>query len=542
MPQAGRRPAANSADANSAAANSADTTLLGSGPAGSGPAGSGPDSERPTRVLPERAPLANPFADVVVDDYLRDAVALVLLLVSFGMPWTHTDSATGKVYVILATLVSVVSLALPYLLRGGVLPSSWGNAEVRVVRLLASLPYLAVVLVTLVIDYVGGGLSGTDGVGVGVAIGLAGALLAAQPRHAESAGPADAVLWRAVAVGLGVVILALSVLSLTLALVDVGSRLEWSGVTLLVLHMAFFVLVPGMAILGLARGDGGWRDALVVLGVVGLLASLWLSGAEGVVGGSWSVRNLGPVVLFWPALGAAAAATSLAQTTRMQPGALRWVTLATRLFLVTVVIAVLGVAQSGVALAGSEIGRGIEITVLVLSLIVLAAALVGRNALRRDPRQGRTVALAAAGLIAVVGLVQAAVMGESEPSLLDQVDVVTISAWLVFAATVIAVLTAPTAIRREFGSVLDDVSAPGNPAPPSAPVAATVPAAPSAPRYTATVASDPTTPLQVLADIAAEHPSLRPYVAANPSAYPELLTWLGQLGDPAVDDALRRRH
>lgn len=501
-----------------------------------------PDAEPVTRMLPVRMPAVNPFSDMVLDDHIRDAAALLLLLASFGMPWTQTESTTGKLYVILATLVSVVSLSLPYLLRGKVLPSGWGNPEVRVLRLLAILPYLAVVLVTLVIDYVGDGLSGTDGIGVGAAVGLAGALLAAQPRHAEDAGQPDAVLWRRVVIGLGVVLLVLSVLSLTLTLIDVGDQLDASGVTLLVLHMAFFVVVPGIAVVGLARYDGGWRDALIVVGVVGLVASLWLSGADGVVDGSWSGRNVGPVVLLWPGLGAAAAAIPLVRTMRTSLGALRWVGLATRLFLLMIVIAAFGVVQSGVAISATEVGRGTEVTMLVLSLIVLAAAFVGRGALRHDPREGRTVAMVAVGVIAVIGLVQAAVLGESEPSMLDLVDVASISAWLVFAATVIAVLTAPTAIREEFGPVLDGAGGSGNPAPTGPPQRAGVPDVPAAPRYTAVVASDPATPLQVLADIVAEDPSLRPYVAVNPSAYPELLAWLGQLGDPAVDEALRRRR
>lgn len=60
--------------------------------------------------------------------------------------------------------------------------------------------------------------------------------------------------------------------------------------------------------------------------------------------------------------------------------------------------------------------------------------------------------------------------------------------------------------------------------------------------YTAAQASDPSTPGQVLADIAALRPDLRPAVAANPSAYPGLLEWLGSLGEPAVDAAIAARQ
>ncbi len=61
-------------------------------------------------------------------------------------------------------------------------------------------------------------------------------------------------------------------------------------------------------------------------------------------------------------------------------------------------------------------------------------------------------------------------------------------------------------------------------------------------RWTAARALDPSTPLADLALIVQEAPHLRPHVAANPSTYPALLDWLGALGDPAVDAALRSRR
>lgn len=56
-----------------------------------------------------------------------------------------------------------------------------------------------------------------------------------------------------------------------------------------------------------------------------------------------------------------------------------------------------------------------------------------------------------------------------------------------------------------------------------------------------TRAADPSTPLAELAQLAYEHPEVRAVVAANPSAYDDLLRWLGQLGDAGVDAALLTR-
>src|SRR5450830_596993 len=60
--------------------------------------------------------------------------------------------------------------------------------------------------------------------------------------------------------------------------------------------------------------------------------------------------------------------------------------------------------------------------------------------------------------------------------------------------------------------------------------------------FTAAQESDPQTPGQVLADIAALRPDLRVAVASNPSTYPGLLEWLGSMGEPAVDAAIAARR
>lgn len=54
-------------------------------------------------------------------------------------------------------------------------------------------------------------------------------------------------------------------------------------------------------------------------------------------------------------------------------------------------------------------------------------------------------------------------------------------------------------------------------------------------------AADPTSGWETLQQIVADHPELRAEVAANPAAYPELLDWLAELGDPGVDAALDAR-
>lgn len=55
-------------------------------------------------------------------------------------------------------------------------------------------------------------------------------------------------------------------------------------------------------------------------------------------------------------------------------------------------------------------------------------------------------------------------------------------------------------------------------------------------------ASDPATSPERLQQLAGSEPSLRPLIAMNPSAYPALLDWLAELGDPAVNLALQQRR
>ncbi len=56
------------------------------------------------------------------------------------------------------------------------------------------------------------------------------------------------------------------------------------------------------------------------------------------------------------------------------------------------------------------------------------------------------------------------------------------------------------------------------------------------------IAADPQTDWDTLHWIAENYPELRPAVAENPSAYPELLDALGSIGDPEIDSALARRR
>lgn len=79
---------------------------------------------------------------------------------------------------------------------------------------------------------------------------------------------------------------------------------------------------------------------------------------------------------------------------------------------------------------------------------------------------------------------------------------------------------------------------------PNSPSSHAAGAATSAPdvRPDAVRAADPQISPAALREIAQRWPGLRAAVAANPAANPGLLAWLGQLGDPDVDEALAGRE
>ncbi|MBB5791962.1 zinc ribbon domain-containing protein [Jiangella mangrovi] len=684
----------------------AGRTQAGQPPAGQpGTRQSGPIGGTLGTGTPGAAGRGNPFADIPALDYVRDIVALVLLLVSFGMPWDLTDTVTGKVYVILVTLLSVISLALPYLQRGGVLPGSWGTAELRLARLAANAPYVVVVLITLVLGYVGE--NGGDGVGVGIMFGLAGALLAAQGREAEQtpSDGGDGALWRWITLGIGGLFALLTVISLVTFLTDDADVLEWEQITYLVVAMVFFLALAALPLWGVFRGDAAWRDVLLLLGVTALFVGVWQLGADGTMADAWSLSTFGPQLILVPAIAVAAAAPGLRPRYTHTAGAGYWSAVGVRALELVMLTAVAGVVFFVLNIIGADVGRGIAIVVLVLMLILVLAALVGRNALVRDANAGRAIAVVAGGVFLLLGIVVVAILGASDETIVDIVTATIVSVLWVFGLALFVVLTAPSSVRSEYGPIganqlsLSSVlpgngsgSGEGESATASRPAGAgvatgataaasgaaaaraaeskaaeskaeakakadaakaeadaqarvteskaaadaraaeakaqgdadgEVPASPAVPAdeaktvtdapagesgtgngtaatpsgriggdgpgpvsglaageaaagsaaddtatrvnqplvepatrvdqppvtddvagssgFDARTALDPNTPLQVLADIAAQEPGLRKYVAANPSTYPELLTWLSQLGDPEVDEALRRR-
>ncbi|ROS73671.1 hypothetical protein [Cellulomonas sp. PhB143] len=415
----------------------------------------------------EAAGAPRPFADVPAADYVRDGAAALLLLCSLSLPWTAVARASDRAEVVLVTLLSLLSLALPYLARTGLLPGGWTVRATRATRLLANAPYGVAVVWAVVADLV----AGDDGRGLGsaAALGLAGALLAAQPRACELA-PADDDAralrgWRLGLGVIGVVAAVATVVALGVLVTDGPDALVLVRAALAALFVLVIVCRP---ILGALRGDDTWRIVVVGLGAV-LAATFVLGSGNATLLQVGSVRFAGFALLLLPAAGAVAGSALLERAARAAgvPAAseteaapaegsgpevavvLRWVAVARHALMLLAVTAAFVAADGLVDLVDGGPRTATAVLSLVLGLLVLVATLPGVRALGSDAVEGRAPALAAAGASVVVGIVLLVAGGQ------DAGPVVGTERWLLalgLPALVVLALTGTGTVRAYFAA------------------------------------------------------------------------------------------
>ncbi|UTT58020.1 hypothetical protein [Cellulosimicrobium cellulans] len=388
-----------------------DPDAVGAAPAGESDQGSARETAgapTATATTATATATASPFAGIPVSDYVRDGVAALLLLDSLALPWDVSSRASDKIEVVLLTILSLLTLALPYLARTGVLPTAWTVHTTRKVRLLANAPYVLLVLVYLVVDVVGGGdlADGWGGVGSAAALGLAGALLAAQPRESEL-GPQDqdrAVTdrWLQALLALAA-LLALTVL-LTVILTATGTRLGGALFVLLVIVAAVFVLaLAGLPTYGTWRRSEAARLTLVGLGVMLAVGFVLGSGNNGLVTIESTHGGRFGLVLV-PALAAVAAAPAVHRAMAAADPVTTWVRVAVNALDLVLVVA--GYVAVSAVLTLADGARGVPVVLAVIvGVLAAAVAFVARRSLVRDAATGRPLALGGAGVVALLGIV-----------------------------------------------------------------------------------------------------------------------------------------
>jgi len=515
------------------------------------------------------SPTQSVFQDIRIGDYTRDGTAAVLLFVSFFLPWSMTVGITrvgssGLVaLIVLPILLSLVSLSLPYVARLGMLGPNWNVGQIRVLRLVANAPLLSAVVGLVVYDVIRGmfrfsessSIFTGNGVGAGAWFGLAGALLAAQPRAAEiRIDPRTAPRWLALVKPLVFVAWGSSVASALLALIYIlvsASRYRYydgpqtfeSRIVLFV-SSAVPIVVVGVAAVGLARRFASWRLTIAALGIALLAAGLLHSISEGTSVELFHTVTASPYYGITFLIAAAAitfipfGVASVGDGTH--PGYV-WLA-AARNGMLLIAVWSFGVGFSQIAMSATQFGIvpwGDALVLAVLAMLVAILAVVGVKSLSLrysslDPRPSREVCLGVCvGLLVLMIarlVVQSAMYGE-----------IYYSSWIfdlamaVLVVVVALALTVSPAVRNLYAGVQLFASA--------TTVTAAVPnvGQPVQPSRRALEAADPRTPAAVLFEIASSSPELRPAIAANPSTYDDLVTWLEALGDPAVDAALDRR-
>lgn len=501
---------------------------------------------------------ASPFSAIPMGDYVRDGMAATALILSLFMVWQFGAFSAGspvgsgiagtRIDVILVSLVSLLSLGVTYLWRAGVFGPAWNYAKTQDLRLVANIPYFLVVVVYLIIELVG-----HQGLGPAVAFGLAGALLAAQPRSAELADndvPRDR-RWLRVVVGLAGIVAVLTVIQIIEMFVLFPS--QDVGFTLIPIIMgaasaALLVVIASRV----AHAADAWRLTGIGLGVAAAgLGLLSLSPQFSLVDASFYSSSPSLSLMFWIAMGAAVSAPSVARL--MKPDASEaapWLASVPVLLGLAVWANALMSLVSIIALiqqATSGSGRYIPwILALFFGAVGAVAGVVVRANATRDERQGHLLATAYAGLLFVLGLVLVILWSVQSPG---GISPLTVIIGFVIPTGLVAVLWGPPAVRQHF-SALQPPSHVGTAGFAFAGVQLRVQPdqfargqAQSTSGFEAiwADAANAATSAERLQMIASTVPEARALVAANPSTYPELLAWLGHLGDPEIDAVLASR-
>ena len=571
-----------------------------------------PQQGYPAQSGAPSGPRPSPFAGIPISDYVTDLVAGLLLLISLSLPWNMASTATDRVEVVLITILSLLSLSVHYLGRFGAFPSSWDQIAIGRLRAAINAPYFLLVAVYVVLDLLASFISDVSwapGLGGAAALGMAGAILAAVPRNAERGTPeqekatgkiAIFVVWGFIA------IMAVSQLLAIVAGLKIG--LEYEIGLLGLFSAAWAILLMGAvaiaAAVGVARKSEPWRLVVATIGVVAVIAFIFLLSEEGYLGyNALTHGGSGLALLFVPVVATLVLRPVIAREMTSRAPHENWLAAARHSFEYVAGIVAASLVLTVLAFIRNSVERdGTIIVLTILSLFMGAAAVFAWLSLRRDVLGGRVIAIAASAGIVFVGFISIIIRASS-----DYLSVSFYDLLLTFglpALALYALIGAPS-VRAFYASnkhlaVARQGNAAGAPAygqhpqdpahtqqqpqshqdpqshqqsqgyPPAAAqgdqsdqgatatatatasASATAPAsAPVAPAahpasnpthpFTAAQASDPGTDLAVLAQIAQDAPELRAHLAANPSTYPDLLGWLGSLNDPGVNAALAAR-
>ncbi len=236
----------------------------------------------------EESDVSNTRSDIV-----RDASAASLLILGMLYHWNFTDKGTDLWYVVVSTLTATGGLGLTLLARSGAMGSSWNVGYDRLVRIAAAAPWIVAFIVLFVVDIVDGGKvsygevtldlgsvpSQSGGIGSGALIGLAGILIAMQPRDRErftDESTTEDRIWFRLAGGFGVAAI-IALLATSVSDLDTGLAVL---TVLLVMVLALLLVLVAVPVFGLLRRDPGWTNVVIGLSAAMVLMSILTFGSS----------------------------------------------------------------------------------------------------------------------------------------------------------------------------------------------------------------------------------------------------------------------
>ncbi|GAA3593260.1 hypothetical protein GCM10022198_16420 [Klugiella xanthotipulae] len=422
-----------------------------SGPAQSFPPGGVPDFPDQSAALPA----VNPFVGMPVWDLIRDSVAAILLLVSLPLAWDYSGlyfatpaTAGGRTDVLLITTLSLLSLSLSYLARAGVVRASL--EAVVLIRLLANAPYFLLLLFYLIRS-----LLVIPAVGIGMTLGLLGALLAALPRQYEVAAvePTSQVIRLTRRIVLGYLVASMALVLANYVVQALASLDGWQPIPTVMgfsLMAILVILALVYALRGVLRRE---EIALIIAAIYGaaVLAVLVFPLADGnraLISMNFLILAGLPVVLTTPAL-----RRSLPQ----MEGATRWFGVASGLLVTMMCVGGFLFFRAMVALAFPDELISFDVTMasylftvvseLVIMGLIVATLWWAWRELRTKSAASRWIVIVLMGVVVVLSIIALSVAAVNETASYDYASV---ALGFIFPAVVILVLLLPASVRRYY--------------------------------------------------------------------------------------------
>lgn len=363
-------------------------------------------------------PMVNPFAGVPLTDFIRDLGALFLLFGALALRWDLTEDASGRWWVVIATIISAVSVGVPYLVKLNLI-AGWGAPQSRLVKHAAAAPYLVSVLAVLINELIHLNDDFEGGIGPAVGVGVAGALLAMQARASdeEPTGAADAS-WRTglfAILGGGIAIVTVTLLiEFAMDVSDADPVSGLIGYTLLALTS--YAIVFAIPFVSFLNGGREWGRVLATVGFA-VIATQFFGGAsdEDPLFLAVGERAKSLIGVFLVAAGIALLVSRPIQRRLIaQPPITSWVQTARNAS--TVLGAALALTAVGrlLVLIGGVETEGTEIVALALLVVAAGAAFLIGALLGGNPDQARKLVVALTGGILLLAIVEIAVARSGE--------------------------------------------------------------------------------------------------------------------------------